>query len=460
MNSFFEQLFSWAWNKAVSKPSHPTNPHSVNLGELIHDGRITQNRVVIPQLKRAEHMALLGRTGTGKSSLLRYMASQDITNNRGFLFFDLHGDATPILLQLLAQREQISREDLSAKVILIEPGDPEYSVGLNILESAGAQHSFVQIAEFAGLLKQRWHLDSFGARTEELLRNGLLLLAENNLTLLELSPLLTDETFRARCLRSAGSGEARDYFAARYNQASEGQQNQFRDAVLNKVSAFTADPHFRHILGQSRSTFSLIDAIDRGFFIILNLNKGTLGEHAATLGSMLLTKVKNALFARRRRQLFTLYCDEIQNLVAFDSSLDTLLSEARKFAIGVVSANQFLDQYPTQMRSAIMAIGTHILFQLSSQDADKMSAALDGGKHLSEILKNLPPRNLVVKSGHEHYRLAVVPDFSAPRADFQDLYRRCRIRWARRRTDVEREIRSRIRIDHGQQTREALDGWV
>src|SRR5581483_6159988 len=107
--------------------------------------------------------------------------------------------------------------------------------------SAPSQNRFVQIAEFAALLKQRWHLDSFGARTEELLRNSLLLLAENNLTLLELAPLLTDDAFRARCLRSSGNSEARDYFAARYNQASEGQQTMFRDAVLNKVSAFTAD---------------------------------------------------------------------------------------------------------------------------------------------------------------------------------------------------------------------------
>src|ERR1051325_10395659 len=187
MNSFFEQLFSWGWNRMVSRPAHPTNPHSLRLGSLIIDGQTAPSLMVIPQLKRAEHMAVLGRTGTGKSSLLRYLASQDITENRGFLFFDLHGDATPTLLQLLAQKQQASREDLSSKVIVIEPGDPEFSVGLNVLEPAAAQHSFVQIAEFAALLKQRWHLDSFGPRTEELLRNSLLLLAENHLTLLELA---------------------------------------------------------------------------------------------------------------------------------------------------------------------------------------------------------------------------------------------------------------------------------
>jgi hypothetical protein len=459
MNSFFEQLFSWGWNRLVAKPAHPTNPYSLSLGSLVIDERPTASKMIIPQLKRAEHMAVLGRTGTGKSSLLRFMAAQDIACGRGFLFFDLHGDATSTLLQLVAQQEQVVRQDLSTKLIVIEPADPEVSVGLNVLESAAAQHSFVQIAEFAGLLKQRWHLDSFGARTEELLRNSLLLLSENRLTLLELAPLLTDDAFRARCLRGASNGDARDYFAVRYNQASEGQQSMFRDAVLNKVSAFTADPHFRHILGQQRSTFSLIDAIDSGYWIILNLDKGRLGEHAATLGSLLLTKVKNALFARRRRQLFTLYCDEIQNLVAFDSGLDTLLSEARKFGIGLVSANQFLDQYPPSMRSAIMAIGTHILFQLSSGDADKMAQALDGGKHLAEILKNLPQRNLVVKSGHHHYARVAVPAFEPATVNYQDLLSRCKARWARRRGEVEREIRSRTRTDDTQQNREVLRGW-
>ena len=459
MTMLFEQLFAWAWNRLVARPKHPTNPNALSLGQLVIDGQVTASRMVIPQIKRAEHMAVLGRTGTGKSSLLLYLASQDIASGRGFLFFDLHGDATSTLLQMLAGQEQVLKQDLSRKVIVIEPADQEFSVGLNVLEPAASQHTFVQIAEFAGLLKQRWHLDAFGARTEELLRNSLLLLSENRLTLLELPLLLTDDAFRARCLRGASNSEARDYFAVRYNQASEGQQAMFRDAVLNKVSAFTADPHFRHILGQQHSTFSLIDAIDSGHFIILNLDKGRLGEHAATLGSLLLTKVKNALFARRRRQLFTLYCDEIQNLLAFDSGLDTLLSEARKFGIGVVSANQFLDQYPQSMRAAIMAIGTHILFQLSSGDAEKMAAALDGGKHLAETLKNLPQRHLVVKSGHERHARVVVPEFQPPGADYQGLYNRCRARWARRRNEVEREIRGRVRMDPGEETREALHDW-
>lgn len=138
-----------------------------------------------------------------------------------------------------------------------------------------------------------------------------------------------------------------------------------REAILNKVSGFTADPHFRGILGQQHSTFSLQAAMDRGYWVILHLNKGRLGDQALTLGALLLAKLKNALFSRRERSVFTWYCDEVQNLISIDSGLDTVLSEARKFGISVVSANQFLAQFPAPMQAAVLAIGTHIFFQLS-----------------------------------------------------------------------------------------------
>jgi len=124
----------------------------------------------------------------------------------------------------------------------------------------------------------------------------------------------------------------------------------------------------------------------------------------------------------------------------------------------VVTANQFLEQYPPQMRAAIMAVGTHVFFQLSSTDADKMASALDGGKHLAETLKNLPKRHMVVKSGSRRPQEALVPNVPQPEADYSELYNRCRARWARRRTEIEAEIRQR----HQQASRrseEVLDGW-
>lgn len=453
-----ETLIAKLWNQRVSKQLDAGAQDGLKIGAAFNDGHVSERFVTIPQNRRSHHVAIVGKTGTGKSSLLRFLAEQNIRRDDGFINIDQHGDTTPYLLRLIAAEERRRGKDLSDRLIIIEPADPEYSIGLNVLASGNGRHSFVQIAEFAEILKHRWHLQAFGARTEELLRNALHTLADNRLTLLELSPLLSNRAFRAACLPHVTNPEVRSYFENRYDRATDAMQAVIADAILNKVSAFTADPHFRHIVGQRESSFSLVQAIDAGYWILLNLDKGRLGDHSATLGSLFLAQVKNALFARRRREVFTLYCDEIQNLVAYDSGLDTLLSEARKFGIAVCSANQYLDQYPLPMRSAIMAVGTHILFQLSSIDANKMAAAFDGGKPLDELLKNLPQRHMVIKTGHQRWQRAVVPLLHRAEADYADLCRRSRARWAKRRIEVENEIAQR-HTHANRSSNEVLHDW-
>lgn len=263
------------------------------------------------------------------------------------------------------------------------------------------------------------------------------------MTILEIVPFLTSAVFRARVLKHVKNSEVRQYFEARFNQLSDSMQANFAAPVLNKVTTFTGDPHFRHILGQQHSTFSLVTAIDEGHWILLCLPKGKLGEESATLASLLIPKLMRALFSRRGRKLFTLFADEVQNLAASDAYLETFLSELRKFHAGVVTGNQFLDQLPTSTRSAILAIGTHIFFQLSSADAVHFARALDGGKSLAELLKNLPQRQFILKTGHAHWRQVQAQNVSVPRCDFSDLLRRSREKWARKRTEVEKEIHGR-----------------
>jgi len=134
-----------------------------------------------------------------------------------------------------------------------------------------------------------------------------------------------------------------------------------------------------------------------------------------------------------------------------------MLSESRKFGISITSANQFLDQYPAEMRTAILAVGTHVFFQLSGSDAQQIATALDGGKPLAEILKNLPRRHMVVKTGHERWREAIVPTIKDPKADCADLLARSFSRWARSRADIEAEIRTREGLFA--KTNEALHEW-
>ena len=460
MTGLIEQSIAAAWNR-LARPKTKASRNGLLVGSAVSDGKLT-HPVYIPDDKRAEHIGIDGKTGQGKSFLVRSFAGQDIDAGRGLLLIDFHGDLTPYVLARIATRERRGGQDLSSRLIVVDPADPACSVGLNVLEGSHA-NPFVQIAEFTQILKKRWQLESFGARTEELLRNSVHVLADNGLTLVELAPLLTNAAFRLACLERVTNTDVADYFRFRFETASEAMQAVMREPILNKISAFTADPHFRHILGQQHSTFSLSEAMDRGYWVILQLNKGLLGENAVTLAALLIVKLKNALFSRQSRSLFSWYLDEVQNLIAIDSGLETVLSEARKFGISVVFANQFLGQLPPSMQAAASAVGTHIYFQLSSGDADKAASSLDGGKRLSALLKNLVKRHVVLKSGSDHWVEVQVSRVPQTEADSSDLLARVRRRWSTPRQQVEAQIRQRLvrfaAPQSGEGLREELHDW-
>src|SRR5258708_3594606 len=430
---------------------------NLTLGFRVVDDQLTRRPITLTTTARTMHVAVLGKSGSGKSSLLKYMSQQDIEADRGFVYFDLHGDATPFLLRTINARERRLRRHLSDRLVVIAPGDPELSVGLNPLEQESPD--FVRIAEFAELLKHRWHLNYFGARTDELLRNSLYVLSANGLTLLELAPFLTHSGFRTACLKRVTNTEIRQYFESRYDQFTEMLRVTMREPILNKTSAFTADPHFRHIVGQEHSTFSLKQAMDEGHWIIVDLQKGKLGEQALTLGSLIFAMLKNALFTREKTALFTIYCDEIQNLVPYSGGgIETVLSEARKFGVGIVSANQFLDQHPPEVLAAMLAVDTHIFFQLSSQDASLMAQALDGGGSLAYRLKNLPQRHCVIKTGPERWMEVLVPSVQAARVDYTDLLNRSHYVRGRVRAPIERDIAKPHELAH-RKTDDMLNAW-
>ena len=131
-----EKLLAATWNRLVASGRRDTETVSrLDLGFLVIDGEVARARAYLPDAKRCEHVAILGKTGQGKSFFLRHLAGQDVPRDRGFVFFDLHGDTMPFLLRLIAAEERKRGADLSEKLIVIEPGDPEFSVGLNVLEA-------------------------------------------------------------------------------------------------------------------------------------------------------------------------------------------------------------------------------------------------------------------------------------------------------------------------------------
>lgn len=407
---------------------------------------------------RTEHLAILGKTGSGKTSLLRHLCKQDIKAGHGFAFFDLHGDTTPFLLAAIAEEGMRRGVDLSSRTILIDPSDRERSVGINILEALDEHDAFVEIAETVQILKHRWKLDVLGVRTDELLRHTLFVLTQNRLTFLEISPFLTSASFRERCLAKLPRTESRSYFEVRYNLLSPQMQAVYREAILNKVSIYTADPHFRHLLGQRKSTVNFKRAIDSGCFILFRLEKGRLGEETATLAALLLAKLKHAILGRRTRRLFTLYCDELQNLVAYDSGLDVLLSEARKFGVSVVSANQYLDQFSTAMRAAVLAMGSQVFFTLSGLDAARIAYWFGRGGTLAERLRTLPKRHAIARLKNQPFSELVVPAVEPGGNAPQEFLSRVVERVTVARQLIESDIRARHASAH-EEREELGEDW-
>ena len=450
MFKLFEFAFTNTWNRLAGACS-PKLEGGLLLGYLVMDERVTRNPYFLPTQSRLRHIVIQGKTGSGKSFSILTIAFHDVDVARGFALFDLHGDLIPPVLTYIAQ----THPEYAARLILIDPADPVHAVGLNPLEVADDYSRFREVAEITRSLADRW--DFKGARTEELLRNTLFALSANGLTILEAALFLSNDEYRQKLLRKVANQDVLEYFGLRFNPLSDAMKSTMREPVLNKLSEFTADPHFRYILGQRHSSFSFDEVLSEGKIVLVNLNKGRLGIHATTFGSLILSKLKAAIFRRQKRHLFSVFADEMQNLAASDTDFEVLFSEARKFGVGIVTANQFSAQLPQTMRSAVQAIGTRVFFQLSPEDAGFAAQELDGGKTMAERLRNLKPRHAYVKSGHYAAQEIVTPNLEIPNAPTGTLIQTSNSTYARLKTAIDADIRARR--PKPESSKEAIHDW-
>jgi len=447
--SFIENKFVNLFNRALAPAKKPLEG-GLLLGHIVGEDGITKQPYFLPTADRAKHISVMGKTGSGKSFFLRHMAQRDVQDGRGFLLFDLHGDLIPAIMRCLA-----ACGTDPARVIVIDPTSREWAVGMNPLEATDEITRYLQIVEVTRTLADRW--DFKGARTGELLRNSLLVLSENNLTILEVGILLANDNYRTKLLKSVTNADVREYFELRFDPLSDAMKATMREPVLNKLTELTADPHYRFILGQRESTISFDEILNSNLIVLVNLNKGALGMHAPTLGALVYSKFKAAIFRRHNRNIFTVYADEIQNLVSNDTDFDVLFSEARKFGVSVVTANQFAGQLPARMRSAIQAIGTRIFFQLSPEDAEQIARDISGGKGMAEKLKNLSARHFIAKQGNNKRYEVVTPEVITAKTPAVNLYAKSNALHASRREEIERDILARR--PKPAQLKEVLDDW-
>ncbi|CAN5289563.1 hypothetical protein BH10PAT1_BH10PAT1_2250 [soil metagenome] len=325
----------------------------------------------IKDIDRRRHVWAIGKTGTGKSTLIANMAIDDIRKGKGVAVIDPHGDLCEILLDYVPNKRVND-------VIYFNPDDREFSIRINPLEVANKEEAeFVVsgiIAIFSKIFGKFW-----GPRLEYVLRNTLLSLAEtSNATLIDVPLMLTDKNFRKTIVDKLHDEVLKNFWINEYDNLPPSLQKEVIFPILNKIGQFVTSPIIRNVISSPKSSIDLEQIINDGKILIVNLSQGKMGEdNAQLLGAMLITKLQLAAMKRVNipeddRKDFYLYVDEFQNF-ATDSFIK-ILSEARKYHLNLMLANQYIAQIPPQVQKAILGnAGTLISFSAGAEDARLLS---------------------------------------------------------------------------------------
>ncbi len=317
---------------------------------------------------RRRHMYMIGKTGTGKSTLMENMIMKDILAGQGLAIMDPHGDTIDRLLDNIPE----SRID---DVVLFDPADANNPVSLNMLELFDPTQGNLTASALVDVFKRRF--DSWGPRLEYILRNCFLTLVEvPNSTLLGVNRLLTDKEYRKVIVNTIEDEQLRNFWNKEY-AAMASNDRLITEAVApiqNKVGQFLQTSTIRNIVGQAKSTIRIDQIMDNGKIFLINLSKGKLGEdNSSLLGAMIISRMQNAAMTRVRmpeeqRRDFYVYADEFQNFAT--SSFATILSEARKYRLNLIITHQYIDQLPEEVRTAVFGnVGTTVSFTVGPNDA-------------------------------------------------------------------------------------------
>src|SRR5437867_5575571 len=332
------------------------------------DFRDDRRRFGIKQADRRAHTYIIGKTGTGKSTLLENLARQDMQCGRGLALIDPHGD---IVERLLAAVPDQRKSDL----IYFNVPDIAHPLGFNPLESVAPERRPLAASGLLEVFKKIW-IDTWGPRLEHILRNALLaLLDQPEATLEGVLRLLDDRHFRRSAMVHVSNAAVRDFWLREYESYPARFRVEAIAPIQNKVGPFLTNPLIRNIVTQTKSAFDLRRVMDEGKILLVNLAKGKIGEDvAALLGAMLVSKAGLAALSRSdtpevKRRDFYLYLDEFQSFTTL--SLANMLSELRKYRVGMILAHQYLSQLDLQVRDAILGnVGTMIAFRLGLADAE------------------------------------------------------------------------------------------
>lgn len=321
---------------------------------------------------RRQHMYVIGKTGTGKTTLLKNLVLQDIKAGRGLGIIDPHGEfVEEVISQIPPERTN--------DVIYFNPVDAEFPMGFNVLEVPDPKYKHLVVSDLLGIFTKIW-ANVWSARMEYILQNCIMALLDTpGTTLLGIPRLLVDKDYRQKIVTNVKDPVVRSFWVHEFETWRDQFRNEAIVPIQNKVNQFLNTSFIRNIVGQPKSTLNVPEIMNTGKILLVNVSKGRIGEdNSQLLGAMIITKVQLAAMERVRipedeREDFYLYVDEFQNFAT--DSFASILSEARKYRLNLIIAHQYVGQLvtdtTTKVRDAVFGnAGTMIVFRVGAGDAE------------------------------------------------------------------------------------------
>jgi hypothetical protein len=343
---------------------------------------------------RRNHIYIIGKTGTGKSTLIKNMVIQDLRLNHGVALVDPHGDLVEDLLNFIPKTR-------TNEVVYFNPADKENPVAINILEAKGDDEKHLVASSLISVFRHLWK-EFWGPRLEHILYNCVLALMDTpGQTLLGVYRMLVDDEFRKLIVGNIKDPVVKMFWIDDYENYDLRFRKEIISPVQNKVGQLLTSPQMRNIVGQSKSSVDFGFVMDNKRILLANLSKGKVGEDKSNLlGSAIITKMYLSALERQNvaeeaRQDFYLYIDEFQN---FSTDIfPSILSEARKYRLNLNLAHQYLYQLPEGIKHAVFGnVGTILAFRTGSYDAKELAEEMKP-VFTSEDLEHLDNHHIALR---------------------------------------------------------------
>ncbi|MEK7625357.1 MAG: type IV secretion system DNA-binding domain-containing protein [Patescibacteria group bacterium] len=343
---------------------------------------------------RRRHMYVVGKTGMGKTTLLENMVLNDIYAGHGVGLVDPHGDfAEKIVNYIPAHRIN--------DVVYFNPGDLDYPIGFNILETVRPEQKHLVTSGLMGVFKKIWP-DVWSARMEYILNNTILALIDfPGTTLLGINRMLADEDYRNKVVANSKDPVVKAFWQTEFKNFPDRYKQEAVAPIQNKIGQFLSASIIRNIVAQVKSKINIREIMDEKKIFVMNLSKGRIGEdNSRLLGGMLITRLQLAAMERvdipeKDRKDFFLYVDEFQNFAT--ESFAGILSEARKYRLDLIMAHQYMEQLDEKVLAAVIGnVGTTVTFRVGSSDAEILAKEFIP-TFIEEDLVNLPKFQVYLK---------------------------------------------------------------